>query len=91
MCCVLTAFLLAGPRLAILIWWLMQPARWSTTYPSFLVPLVGFLFLPFVTLMYVLVFPGGVNGFDWLWLGLALAADIASYGGGYRNKDRIGR
>ena len=24
----------------------------------------------------------GVTGFDWLWIGLALIADIASYGGG---------
>ena len=32
----------------------------------------------------------GVVGFDWLWLGLALIADIASYGGGaYGNRERI--
>jgi hypothetical protein len=29
--------------------------------------------------MYVLVARGGVEGFDWVWLGLAVFADIASY------------
>jgi len=40
--------------------------------------------------MYVLVSPAGVTGFDWLWIGLAVIADIGMYaGGGYRNRDRI--
>ena len=32
--------------------------------------------------MYVLVSPGGVEGLDLLWIGLAVAADLASYAGG---------
>jgi hypothetical protein len=32
--------------------------------------------------MYVLVAPGGVNGLDWLWLGLAIVVDLASYSSG---------
>ncbi len=50
----------------------------------------GLLFLPWTTLMYVLVSPGGVVGIDWLWIGLAVVADIASYSGSaYGNRDRI--
>ncbi len=46
--------------------------------------------MPWTTLMYVLVFPGGIDGFDWVWLGLALMADIFSYaGGGYTNRERF--
>jgi hypothetical protein len=42
--------------------------------------------------MYVLVAPGGVIGWDWLWLGLAVLGDIGAYaGGGYGNRDRLGR
>ena len=42
--------------------------------------------------MYVLVFPGGIEGLDWLWLGLGLFADIASYGGSaWGNRDQSGR
>ncbi len=40
--------------------------------------------------MYVLVFPGGIIGFDWIWLGLGLLVDIGSHaGGGYTNRNRI--
>ena len=90
MCCVFTTLILAGPRLAILLWWLLNPTRFGRTFGSFMWPLLGFLFLPWATLMYVLVAPGGVIGFDWVWLGLAVVADIGMYaGGGYGNRDRI--
>jgi hypothetical protein len=43
-----------------------------------------------MTLMYVAVRPGGVMGFDWIWLGLAFFIDIATFvGGGYGNRDRL--
>jgi hypothetical protein len=47
---------------------------------------LGIVFLPWTTIMYVLVSPGGMNGFDWVWVGLMFAADILSYGGGYGRK-----
>lgn len=91
MCCFLTTLVFFGPRLAILVWWLINPARWALAFPgSFIWPLLGFLFLPWTTIMYVIVFPNGVVGFDWIWLGLALLFDISSYaGGGYGNRDRM--
>jgi hypothetical protein len=37
--------------------------------------------------MYVIVTPGGVNEFDWLWLGLMLVVDILWYSaGGFRRR-----
>jgi len=92
MCCFFTILVFLGPRAAILIWYLVNPARWALAFPQTWVwPLLGSLFLPWLTLMYVLVFPGGIVGLDWLWLGLALAADIVSYsGGGYGNRRRLG-
>jgi hypothetical protein len=90
MCCLFTTLVLFGPRLAILFWWLLQPVRFNLAFSNFLWPLLGFLFLPWTTLMYVIVFPGGVTGFDWIWLGLMFVADISSYGGGaYGNRHRI--
>ena len=91
MCCFITALFFLGPRAAILIWWLIDSARWAAAFTgSFIWPLLGFLLAPWTTLMYVLVFPGGVTGFDWIWLGLGILADIGSYaGGGYGNRDRL--
>ena len=63
----------------IIFWWIVNPLRWSVAFDSFFLPFLGFLFLPWTTLMYVLVSPGGVEGIDLLWIGLAVAADLASY------------
>jgi hypothetical protein len=90
MCCVFTTLVLAGPRLAILIWWLLNPGRFSRFFASFMWPLLGFIFLPWTTLAYLLVAPGGVHGLDWIWMVLALLIDLGSYGGGaYGNRDRL--
>ncbi len=90
MCCIFTVLMFLGPRAGILVWWLINPIRWQATFDSFLWPFLGFLFLPWTTLMYVAVAPAGVIGFDWVWLGLAVLADIGMYtGGGYGNKDSI--
>ena len=90
MCCFFTTLLFLGPRSAILIWWLVDTARWEAAFSSFLWPLLGFIFVPWTTLMYVLVERGGVTGFDWVWMGLAVLTDISMYaGGGYGNRDRV--
>jgi hypothetical protein len=90
MCCLVTILALLGPRAAILIWYLFQPSRWNATFETIVWPLLGALFLPWTTLMYVLVAPGGVAGWDWVWMILAVLIDLGSYGGGgYGNRDRI--
>jgi hypothetical protein len=90
MCCVIAALFALGPRAAILIWWLVDQLRWNAAFDTFLWPFLGFLFLPWTTLMWVVVFPGGVEGFDYVWLGFAVALDLfAWFGGGYTNRERI--
>ena len=80
--CLFVVLLFFGPRSAIALWWIFDPLRFDVTFTSFWLPFLGFLFIPWTTLMYVLVAPGGLNGLDFLWLGLALALDIASYSSG---------
>jgi hypothetical protein len=41
-----------------------------------LVSILGLIFAPWTILMYTIVFP--LNGFDWIWIGLAIGADIVS-------------
>ncbi len=75
--------LLAGvaPRLAAILFWILRPGRFDAAFDgSWIWPLLGIIFLPVTTIIWVLVAPGGVNGLDFLWLGLAVAADAGSVG-----------
>jgi len=91
MCCFATTLVFFGPRLAFLIYWLIWPVRVAASYAMFnfpwLVGIAGLIFAPWTSLMYVIVFP--LNGFDWIWVGLGIMADIASYVGGYQNRQRV--
>jgi len=90
MCCLMTVLVLLGARAVDIVWWIAQPARWDAAFSSALWPILGILFAPWTTMMYVLVSPGGVTGFDWIWVGLAVLVDIASYSGGaYGNRGRM--
>ena len=91
MCCIFTTLLLAGPRLGAIVWWLLNPARGNLAFGSILWPILGIIFAPWTLLMYMIVFPAGVIGLDWLWIGLGVLTDIAWWaGGGFGNKDRFG-
>jgi hypothetical protein len=89
MCCIFTTILLVGPRLGIMVWYLFSPAYVNGAFDSWFWGFLGFLFLPWTTLMYIAIYPGGIIGFDWIWLGLAVFADIATYLGGYRERERV--
>jgi hypothetical protein len=87
----LTAIVGSFSRIMLLFYWLARPAQVNAAFGTFIIPCLGFLFLPFATLMYVLLWtPGGLQGLDWLWVILAGILDIASIAGaGYTNRDRI--
>ena len=90
MCCMLTTLLLAGPRLALIIWWLFSTSRFNDAFNAIIWPILGVIFAPWTTLAYVLFYRGGINGLEWLWLGIAILIDLGSYaGGGYGNRDRL--
>ena len=89
--CLILAMLLLGPRAAIVVYWLGWPARWEAAFSSFIVPFVGFLLLPWTTLMYLFVAPGGVDGWDYLWIAIGVLADVSSHAGlgGYGRSRRM--
>ena len=94
MCCLFLVLLFLGPRIFNVFWWLFQPLRWQAAFTDFIGgsnlwwiwPVLGIIFLPWTTLKYVLVSPGGVVGWDWFWIILMLVGDIASYTGGTGRK-----
>jgi hypothetical protein len=72
--------------------WLARPIYFSAAFGgSWLWPLLGIIFAPFATLMFILVWtPGGLAGFDWFWIALAALLDIAYWATiGFANRERI--
>ena len=58
MCCFFTTLVVLGPRVAGVLWWLVQPVRWQAAFNNnWLWPVLGLIFLPWLTLMYVIVAP----------------------------------
>lgn len=89
MCCFFLSLFFLGPRFAFLIYWLLVPVKVNAAFAQFnlpwLVGILGLVFLPWTVLMYAIVFP--LNSWDWLWIGLAIAADIFTWtSGGYKRK-----
>ena len=84
----------APDGLALLILWIARPARVDAAFDTWLLPLLGLIFLPFATLIYVLLYtPGrGVTGWDWFWVVLAALLDIGHWGAGASARNqRAGR
>ena len=90
MCCFFATLVALGPRAAILVWWLVDTARWDLAFSNFFWAVLGFIFLPWTTLAWVAVWsPSGLTGFDWVILALGVFIDIASYGASeYGRRDR---
>ena len=86
--CLLAMGAAIAPRLILIIMWIVGP-RISAAFDSWIWPLLGIIFVPYTTIMYVLVWtPGiGVAGWDWLWVGLGLLLDIMKWGQIYENRN----
>lgn len=80
--CLFVAMAAFFPRIAVFIIWLARPAMVGAAFDTFIIPLLGIIFLPFTTLIYLILFtPGtGLSGWDWLWLGLAVIIDVTNLG-----------
>jgi hypothetical protein len=81
--CLFALFAGVFPRLAVFILWVARPERVDAAFSTFLWPLLGIIFLPFATLIYLLLYtPGrGLSGWDWFWVILAALLDIGHWGG----------
>ena len=91
--CLFALFAAFLPRVALFFVWVFTPLV-TRAFGTFIVPLVGFIFLPFTTLIYVLVWnpTNGVSGWGWFWVILAFILELGSYSGGaYSNRGRLAR
>ncbi|MDP4013008.1 MAG: hypothetical protein U0990_05850 [Candidatus Nanopelagicales bacterium] len=74
------------PRVALILIWIFGDVVQRAFSYEWLLPLVGLLFLPYTTLVYVLLYwsLGEVGGFAWFLVVLAFLVDISSYAGASR-------
>lgn len=96
MCCAFLALVLLGPRIFGAMWWIFQPMRWQAAFSNFfgggslwwLWPVLGIVFVPWTTLMFLIIAPLGVVGdlWGWFWIGIAFLGDLAWYAGGAGRK-----
>jgi hypothetical protein len=79
--CLVVLLSMVSARLALLFVWIFTTLV-DRAFDNFFVPLVGLLFLPWTTLVYVLVYAPvrGVNPFGWFLVALAVIADVSSWG-----------
>lgn len=84
--------LLAGitPRIALVLVWIFTNLV-DRAFSSFIVPLLGLIFLPYATLFYVLAWDPrhGVSNLGWVLVIIGVIFDIGHWGGnGYAGRRR---
>ncbi|MBN1298188.1 MAG: hypothetical protein JW997_00715 [Actinobacteria bacterium] len=92
MCCAITILILFGPRLALLVWWLISPGLFDAAFGLWLWPLLFSIFAPFTMIFYMISWylSPGVSGLEWILIVIGIALDLSSHtGAGYRHRDRF--
>jgi hypothetical protein len=88
--CLLVFGLALAPRAVLVLAWIFSD-RWNIVWHGdFLVPLLGIIFLPYTTIMYMLVWTAtGIQGWDWLFILLGVFLDITHYGQVAANRENM--
>jgi hypothetical protein len=86
-CCVLILLAFVGPRLTLFVLWLFTDYL-SRAFDSFVLPFLGFLFLPWTTLAFAVAQNalGGVHDLGLIVVVLGVLADVGALGGGARGR-----
>ena len=78
--CLVALGLAVAPRVMLILAWIFSE-RWPIVWGGdWIAPLLGIIFLPYTTIMYMLVWkPTGIDGWDWLWIILCLFLDVTHW------------
>ena len=89
MACLLALLTGFFPRVGLVILWIFTNEV-DQAFDSWILPLLGLIFLPLTTFVYALLWApfGGVDGIEWFWVVLAFLFDVGALGGGARARSR---
>ena len=88
-CCLLVILMIAFPR-AILICMALFTTYLQHAYHNWLIPILGFVFLPVTTIVYAWLVNNGmvIGGINLVLLLIAVIIDMGSFGGGEYHRRR---
>jgi hypothetical protein len=87
--CLFILVTMLSPRLGIIILWAFTNYV-NVVFNTWLWPLLGIVFLPWTTLIYILVAApvGGITFWGWLMVGLGLISDLTAHAQAYTNRQQ---
>ena len=85
--CLMALGIAVAPRVILVLAWMFSD-RWVAVWQTeFLLPLLGIIFLPYTTIMYILAWtPLGIEGWEWLWIALGVILDVLNWGQAISNR-----
>ena len=88
--CFLVIAVLLFPRVILALMWFFSTWIQRAFHGEFLLPLVGFFFLPLTTIVYTWEMHNKMpmEGINLLWLLIAVVVDLGGIGGGARGRSR---
>jgi hypothetical protein len=87
-CCILVLLALVGPRFVLFVLWLLTDYL-NRAFDNFLLPFLGFVFLPWTTLAYAIAqneLGGALSGIGLVVLVIGFLIDVGVLGGGARRR-----
>lgn len=87
--CIAVVLVLMFPRIILLLMFFLSNYLWRA-YHGYLIPLLGFIFLPITTIVYAWLVNNGyqLNGVNAIILIVAVLLDVGSHGAGWRSRNR---
>ena len=90
--CLLAFSAAVAPRLVLILAWIFG-SRWDAVWDgNILLPILGIVFLPYTTIMYLLAWSpaiggaGNIEGWDWMWIVMGLFLDVMKWGQMFANR-----
>ena len=86
--CLLAFSAAIAPRLVLILAWIFSD-RWPLVWQGdWIMPLLGIIFLPYTTIMYLLVWSlhSGIEGWDWMWIIIGLFLDFMKWSQMFANR-----